>query len=434
MRKIPPQMIEIEESILSGCLLYPEIMKEAVDLLHPSDFYRGDHQRVFETIVELNKKNEPVDLVTVASTLAGAIENIGSKIAYLTDQPIPINVEPYAKKIINCRQLRDMQAAFSTAINACYDQNADYDEVLSATNQKLNEIDAGGASESFISMKELTLQSSDRYEAIKDGAGIPGVMTGYPTIDRLTGGLKGSKLIIVAARPGMGKTAFMCNMIGNMACHGDMTGVFSIEMDKEDLDDRWNASEAGINSSVFHAGYGLDKESWRKLTSVFSRKFDWPVLIDDTGGLKINELKRRARRMVRMGAKVIFIDQLSEIRPGRDMKSKAPWEINTHHVEELGFLKKELKIPIVLLAQLNRELEKRNNKKPMLSDLKNTGMLEEKADIVLLGYRKFPYTRKPEDLNHAEWEIAKHRGGATWNIHMHWQPKFTRFVERALGV
>ena len=429
MKQIPPQMPEIEESILSGCLLFPEQAAETVELLQPADFYRGEHQKIFQTVVDLSKKGEPVDLLTVTSTLTGKIENIAFKLARITEQPIPINTELYAKKIINCRQLRDMQATFSDAINSCYDQNINYDEILSGVNRKLNEIDGGGSNDSFTTMRELTEQSSDRYEAIRNGDAELGIMTGYPTIDRLTGGLKGSKLIIIAARPGIGKTAFMCNWISNMASRGTMCGVFSIEMDKEELDDRWNASEAGINSAIFHAGEKLDGETWKKLTSVFTRKYNWPVLIDDTGGLKINELKRRARRMVRMGAKIIFIDQLSEIRPARDMKGKAPWEINTHIVEELGFLKKELKIPIVLLAQLNRELEKRANRKPILSDLKLTGMLEEKADMVLLGYRRFPYTKRAEDENHAEWELAKHRGGATWNASMYWQPKFTRFVE-----
>lgn len=426
--RIPAHMEDIEESILSACLIFPEMRKEILNLVTEQDFYKLLHQSIFGAIVELEKSREPVDLITVSAKLSGKIQGISSILGKISTCPVPTNIEYYTDRITNCRKLRDMQAVVSKAMNDCFDTTVEFPDVADFVNRQIVEIGGGGINQ-FITMRQLTERSAERYEKIRNGLEPDGVMTGFPTLDRLTGGLKGSKLVIIAARPGMGKTALACNMVANMAKRSIKSGVFSLEMDADELDDRWNSSETGINGSTLKSGGRIDKASWSRLIDVFEMKYHWPVIIDDGGGMNIVELKRRAQKMKQQGAEVIFIDQLSHIRPTKDMLRRTTFEINTAHVEELAFLKKELKIPIVLLAQLNRELEKRADKKPMLSDMKNTGALEEAADIVLLGYRLYPYTRKPEDEGHAEWEIAKQRSGPTWNIHMQWQPKFTRFVE-----
>lgn len=426
--RIPAQVEGAEESLLSACLIFPKMRIEILELLETHDFYKPLHQSVFLAIVELEKAGEPVDLVTVAAKLQDT-PGIATSLSYITEYPIPVDVRYYAQQVINCRKLRDVQAIVSKAMNSCFNPLIDCSELVDSISKQLAEICGARFEGKFTTMRQLTERSAERYEKIKSGGEPDGAMTGFPTLDRLTGGLKGAQLVIIAARPGMGKTALACNMVANMAKRFTKSGVFSLEMDADELDDRWNASESGINGSTLKHGGHIGKAEWDRLADIFEMKYHWPVIIDDTGGLTIGEIKRRARDMKRQGAKIIFIDQLSQIRAGKDMLRKAPWEINTIHVEELAFLKKELRIPVVLLAQLNRELEKRADKKPMLSDLKNTGMLEEAADIVLLGYRLYPYTKRPEDEAHAEWEIAKHRGGPTWNIHMQWQSKFTRFVE-----
>lgn len=219
-------------------------------------------------------------------------------------------------------------------------------------------------------------------------------------------------------------TAIMMNMATNMAKAGRKIGIFSIEMDKEELVDRLISSKSGVNTIKLASGWGLNSEEWEKITYAAERIYEYPIIIDDTGGLKIQELKRRARKMVKDGIEIIFIDQLSKIRGG---KGRSEYEQRSYIVNEIAILKKELRIPICLLAQINRKLEDRTNKKPTLGDLKSTGSLEEDADLVLLGHRKYEYTKAKEDKHHAEWEIAKHRQGATCNIKMYWNGKTVTF-------
>jgi replicative DNA helicase len=221
-------------------------------------------------------------------------------------------------------------------------------------------------------------------------------------------------------------------MIQHMCSRGIKCGCFSLEMDKAELDDRWIAAGANINSIKLNAEPGPDREEWNRILKAADKQSRWPLMVDDTQA-SIAELKRRIRQMVQAGAEIIFIDQLSGITGNR---KKEAWERNSEHVEELKFLKKELRIPIVLLAQLNRELEKRGNKKPILSDLKSTGQLEEDADIVLMGHRPALYAASEEDRQklegYAEWEITKNRQGKEWNIKMWWHEKQQVFQEKAM--
>jgi replicative DNA helicase len=251
----------------------------------------------------------------------------------------------------------------------------------------------------------------------------PGIKTGFRSIDSLTGGFWGALFIIIAARPGIGKTAFMLNMAKNMASCGHRVGIFSIEMDKESLIDRQIASLSGINSIRLRTGR-IGTEDWKAINQAAEKIYNLPIVIDDTGGLTIQELKRRARLMAKKGAEIIFIDQLSKIRGGT---GQSDWEKRSCVVNELAEFKKELRIPIVLLAQINRKAE--DTRKPSLNHLKSTGSLEEDCDLCLIGHRDFPYTRKPEDETKANWELAKNRNGATTDIPMQWDGKTTTFYE-----
>lgn len=428
--KIPAQLIEIEESILAACLLFPEMRSEALELLTPDDFYKPTHAKIFKTITGL-AKNDTVDLLTVSAALSGQFEGVSSRIAEISDTPIPTDMPFYCQKVLNCRQLRDAQAVLLGAYNQCFDPKADFPGIMDAVAAKLSGIDEGSRGASFLTMNELTHRSAERYSSLKEGDDLPGIRTGYRTIDRLTGGFRASQLIIIAGRPGTGKTAFACNLLAYMAAAGTPCGFFSLEMSADELDDRWNAAAAKVNSAVLQFGGRIDDGTWARLVDAFERKSKWPVLVDDNPAT-ISELKRRARLMKRAGAKILFIDQLSHIKPDKEDRSKSTWEANSRIVEEIAYLKKELRIPIILLAQLNRDLEKRSDRKPQLSDLKNTGALEEHADIVLLGYRPFLHTQDPNDETKAEWNIAKHRGGPTWAIPMWWDGKQTKFYEMSV--
>jgi len=428
---MPPCDLDLEQSILAGCILYENIADEIIGLISPDDFYRTSHHKIFKSIQKLANKNQKIDLPSVASSLRESkeLEEIGGVVflSQLVDSaPVPSNVSIFCEKIKNFSRLRKIINICSETSNACFDMSLESIEVINRFQTDALNLDSLIKS-TFTTKEELTSQSIDRYQKARTGKTKQAISTGYGLFDKfLGGGLSGPKLVIIAARPGVGKTALMCNLIRNMCNRNTFCGCFELEMEKEALDDRWIAEAADINSMRLTQPPGPNQEEWKRIMSKAGEQSMWKLLIDDQGGIDIHELKRRARKMKKAGAQVIFIDQLSKISGNRKM---SVFERNTEHVEEIGFLKKELGIPIVLLAQLNRDLEKRNDKKPVLSDLKNTGQLEEEADIVFLGYRKFVHTKDTNDETHAEWEIAKNRQGATRNIEMRFNPQRMRFDE-----
>ena len=423
--KIPPQNIEMEESVLAGCLLYPSFLEDVVDNLLPEHFYKSAHSKIFSAIVQQIKQKKPVDLAVISTVLreGGLLDEIGGAtyLAKLSDAPIPSNMEYACEKLREVATLRKTIAICYKTIESCFDNN-NPKEIIDNIQRDILNID-NFSIDNFVTMKELTPQSIDRYE----NAGKNGdykIKTGFYEFDTLIGGLSGSKLIIIAGRPRMGKTAIMLNMAQYMAQRGDMVGVFEIEMDKEDLDDRIMAGLTGVNTLKLQSGKYLGAADWEKITEAASVKYNLPIIIDDTGGLKIQELKRRSRKMKKLGCKIIFIDQLSKIIGDR---RKSKFEEATQIVEELGHLKKELRIPIVLLAQISRQAITRTGKRPMLEDLKNTGQLEEEGDIVILLHRPFVYTKDPDDEGKALFDVAKARGAPERTINLHWDGKTTTF-------
>lgn len=427
----PPQDLDIEQSILAGCILYNGMADEALDIISPDDFYKTAHRKIFNSIKLLNNKNKAIDLPSVAMALkeSNKLDEIGGGVylAHISDTaPLPSNMPSFCERLKNLSNLRKIINICNNTSNTCFDTSIDLTEIINKFQSEALNLETSTSS-SFITKEELTNQSIERYTKAKDGKAEQALPTGYPTFDRfLGGGFCGPKLIIIAARPGVGKTAIMCNLIKNMCSRNIFCGVFELEMQKEELDDRWISEDADINTMRLTQPPGPSAPEWSRIMSKASEQSTWRLLIDDHGGIDIQELKRRCRKMKKEGAQIIFIDQLSKISGNRKM---SVFERNTEHVEELGFLKKEIGIPIVLLAQLNRDLEKRNNKKPIPSDLKNTGQLEEEADVILLGYRKYIHTKDKADETYAEWEIAKNRQGATWNVEMSFNPQRMRFDE-----
>jgi replicative DNA helicase len=303
--RVPAQLVEIEESILAACLLFPKMRDEALDILSHADFYKPNHGKIFKAICDLTQKHEVADLLTVSAALSGQIDSVMSMIAEISNNPVPTDMASYCHKIVNCRQLRDAQAILSRAFDRCFDPKADFSALMDEATSGLSDIDMGTLGSSFLTMSELTQRSAERYSCLKNGEDMPGIRTGFRTIDRLTGGFRNSQLIIIAGRPGTGKTAFACNLLAHMASAGNQCGFFSLEMSADELDDRWNAAEARVNSAVLKFGGRIDDSTWAKLIDAFERKSKWPVLVDDTPA-SISELKRRAKLMKRSGAKIIF--------------------------------------------------------------------------------------------------------------------------------
>lgn len=424
--KIPPQNIEIERSVLSGCLQYPDFLEDAVDSILPEHFYKTPHQKLFSTIIQQYRQKNPVDSASLFTALKEnkLLGEVGGAtyLAQLLDIPIPSNMEYACEKLREVATLRKTIEICNKTIIACFD-NQNPKEVIDTIQKEILSVDDFSV-DNFITMKELTPQSIDRYENADKGNGDYKLKTGFYEFDTLIGGLSGSKLIIIAGRPRMGKTAIMLNMAQYMAQRGDMVGIFEIEMDKEDLDDRLMSNLTGINTIKLQSGKYLGATDWQKITEAAGKKYDLPIIIDDTGGLKIQELKRRSRKMKKMGCKIIFIDQLSKIIGNR---KKSKFEEVSEIVEEISHLKKELRMPIVLLAQINRQAITRTGKRPMLEDLKNTGQLEEDADIVVLLHRPFVYTKDPNDEGHALFDVAKAKGAPEREINLYWDGKTTSF-------
>lgn len=422
-----PSNTDAEQSIISS-ILYGHVQDEVFDIVSASDFYSSRNRIIFGMMSKMYSEKKVIDLVTLSNELKenNRLDDVGgiSDIVRLIEEsPLAVNPVQYAKIVKAVSSARELcEAAIKIQDEV---QNASYETIESIIDEaqaKILAVKFNPFEKPHLPFNELVSNRVDDYERMSKGKP-SGVNTGFPTIDRITGGFWGGKLIIIAARPGTGKTAFMLNMAKNMVKRNHTVGVFELEMDKEELVDRMFSSFTQINSIKLAMGDIRSNEEWEKINDAASRMYQYNLNIDDTGGLVITELKRRARNMVKDGAEVIFIDQLSKIRGG---KGKSEYEQRSYIVNELMVLKKELKVPIVLLAQINRNA---SMSKPGLQDLKSTGSLEEDSDIVLLGYRKYMQTKDEADRNKASWEIAKHRGGLTWNIDMLWNEKTTTFSE-----
>lgn len=431
--KLPPQNIEAEESLLCSCLLNDPA--EILDILVPEDFYKPAHQKIFRAISSLKKAQQPIDLTSTTTELRlmDCLPECGGAtyLSKLLDEiPQAVNPPYYAKLIKSASVGRRIISKANDIANSIYKTtitNGNIVELLDKAQADILDINFDLGHETFTTFPNLCMSRIDQYEELSKGK-VLGLKTGFPSLDYLTGGFWGSKLIVIAARPRIGKTAIMLNMAKNMAQRGHNIGIFSIEMDKEELMDRQIAGESGINSIRLATGYNITAEEWRKIHEAAGKIYNYSIIIDDTGGITIQEIKRRSRKMVKQGVEMIFIDQLSKIRGGA---GKSEYEQRSFIVNELATLKKELRIPICLLCQINRNADNRPNNKPTLSDIKSTGSVEEDADILLIGHRPFLYTKDPKDEGLATWELAKHRQGPTRNIEMRFDEKTTTFYEIA---
>lgn len=426
---LPPQSVEAEESLLSRIIIDNSSFADIVGILSSNDFYRTAHKKIYAGIIRLHLKQEPIDLVTLSNILkeTGDLQAIGGStyLATIVDTvPLAVNAEHYAKIIKKASIARQLIATANKISVLAHTHDGNIMEILDDAQHQIINIGFDLDNENFATASNILMERIAQIEAMSKKGKELGIQTGFPDLDRLTGGFRGAQFIVIAARPRIGKTAFMMNMASNMAFRGHKVGIFSIEMDKEDLVDRLISSKSGINLTKLITGQTMTSEEWGKINKAAESIYKYQIIFDDTGGLHIQELKRRARKMLKDGVEIIFIDQLSKIKGG---KGNGFYEKTSYLVNEIAVLKKELRVPVCLLAQINRKLEDRSNKKPTLGDLKATSSLEEDADIVLLGHRQYEYTKAEEDLRHAEWEIAKHKQGAGMNMEMDWNGKTVTF-------
>jgi replicative DNA helicase len=416
--KLPPQNTDIEQELLCSILLQSADITEISDILKPEDFYKSSHQMIFKSMVLLSLKKINIDLVSVANKLKNLeeLESIGGP-AYLSklvdNVPVALNALHYAEEIKKYSMRREIiQRAYEIAELA----QEGCENVIETCQRKILDIEDPGSKDKFYTMSQLADEGLDRIEKINSEKQEKGYRIGFSNFDKLCN-IIGSKLIIVAGRPGHGKTSFLLTVSRTFARNKIKTGILSIEMDKEQLHDRSLASISEINTMKLVSYKGIKKDEWDHVNRSSERLSKLPIIIDDTGSVTIDDVERKCRKMVKLGCKVIFIDQLSKIKGSR---GKSEFEKYTHNVNRIADLKKELRIPIFLLSQLNRELEKRpaKDREPKMSDLKQTGALEEDADIIFFIYRPEKYETDPKKAKLIKGQtvinMAKHRQGATF--------------------
>jgi len=435
---LPPQAVEAEAALVSAILLDSSSLLDIVDILTPEDFYKTAHQQIFEAVLDLFNANEPVDLISVSNRLKerGDIEKIGGAayLAQLLDTvPLAVNVEHYARIVYGKACLRRLIEKSNAIAQLCFEDRGEVDEVIDFAESSIFEVSERKIKPAFSHIGSIIEANIDALEERQGNkALITGVGTGYSELDHKTSGLQPSDLIILAARPSMGKTAFAMNIARNTAVENNTpVAVFSLEMSKEQLSLRMLSSEARIDSNRMRSGF-ITPEEWMRITDAAGRLTEAPIFIDDTANLSVVEIRSKARRLkMNHDIGLVIIDYLQL------MKSRGRVERRELEISEISRslkgLAKELNLPVLALSQLNRMLEQRADKRPMLSDLRESGSLEQDADVVAFIYRDEVYNKDENNPNRGKAEIiiSKQRNGPTGAVNLAFLNTYTRFENLA---
>ncbi|MGN0941906.1 MAG: replicative DNA helicase, partial [Selenomonadaceae bacterium] len=433
-----PQSIEAEQSVLGSMLIDNRAIADVVEILSADDFYREAHRLIFEAILALFGENEAVDFVTVTDRLkkAGTLEKAGG-IALVTSLcnlvPVATNAVYYAKIVREKSQLRGLIRAATEIAGRAYEDSEDVDNLMDEAEKQILDVTAMKKTQEFVPMQEILLDTFHRIEVRANAKGaLTGLASGFTDLDNLTSGFQKSDLILVAARPSMGKTAFTLNIATYVAVHEKQpVAFFSLEMSKEQLVSRMLSSEGAIDSSRLRSA-DLDETDWARLIDAADRLNNAPVYIDDTPGITIMELRSKARRIkAEHGLSLIIIDYL-QLMQGRGMRNGDNRQQEISEISRsLKALARELSVPVIALSQLSRGVEARTIKKPMLSDLRESGSLEQDADIVMFLYREDYYDEETENKNITDVIIAKHRNGPVATVQLFFKKEYTKFTNLA---
>ncbi|MCU0585502.1 MAG: replicative DNA helicase [Desulfobacterales bacterium] len=434
---VPPQNIEAEESLLSSILVDNAALLEVVDILAPLDFYRTAHQRVFAAMIELFNRSEPVDLVTLANHLKerGQIEQVGgaAALARLLDAPPSVTPSHHARIVHDKAVLRRLIEKSNAIAKRCFLEQGSADDITDFAESAIFEVTDKKTRQAFYPLSRLIDASIDFLEEKqKNKSLVTGVPTGFTLLDNLTSGLQNSDLIILAARPSMGKTALALNIARNAAVDaGVPVAVFSLEMSKEQLSLRMLCAEASIDSARLRSGF-FSMEDWERVTDAAGVLSAAPIFIDDSPSLSAMEVRAKARRLkMDKNIGLIVIDYL-QLMQGRASAERRDLEISEIS-RSLKALAKEINLPVIALSQLNRMLEQRNDKRPRLSDLRESGALEQDADVVAFIYRDEVYNKEETNPHKgtAEVILAKQRNGPTGDVLLTFLSAYTRFENLA---
>jgi len=441
VEKIPPQAPEAEIAVLGAILIEHEALLKALEMLRGHYFYRGAHQRIFVACQELFERNEPVDLITLANELSrrNQLEEIGGGqyLASLAEAvPTAANVQYHASIIRNKALLRELINACSSVVSSCYEDTEPTEALLDLAEKKIFEVSKDRIRPSFRPIKAVLKSAFEDIERLYSRKGhVAGVPTGFHDLDDLTGGLQHSDLIIIAGRPAMGKTSFALSIAAHAAMEERVpSAIFSLEMSMSHVVQRMLCSEARVEAYRLRTGRLGDKD-WPKLTTAAGRLSEAPILIDDTASMNVLELRAKARRVkAEQGIGLILVDYLQLLKGGGRYESRQ--QEMTEICRSLKALAKELEIPIVALSQLSRAVEARDSKRPQLADLRESGAIEQDADLVAFIYRPGYYKalQSPEEKENYEAEIiiAKQRNGPTDTVKLTFRREYMRFEDAEL--
>jgi len=430
--KVPPHNLEAEQVILGGILINNDALNQIVDLLSSDDFYRKAHSFIFEGMLTLCVRDEPVDIITLTHILeeGGKLDKIGGSdyLASLADATSTSAGIAYHSEIVrDLSTKRKLIEKCSHISDNCFQSTMETPEILDLAEQSVFEIAERNAGQSFYHLREVVKESFGKVESMAHGSGnITGISTGFTDIDNLTSGLQPSDLIIIAGRPSMGKTALALNIVYNAAIENNVgTALFSLEMSSMQLGIRLLGLDGMIDASRLRKG-ALQDDEWTRLIESTDRLSKLPIFIDDSSGLSALEMKAKARRLKKKhDISLVVIDYLQLMQSKRSVESRQQ-EISDIS-RSLKALAKDLNIPVVALSQLNRQVETRPSKKPMLADLRESGAIEQDADLIVFIYRDEHYNPTEENKDKAEIIIGKHRNGPVGMVNLLFRKQYTKF-------
>lgn len=434
--KLPPQNIEAEQSILGAILLENDSLPKVIEVISREDFYKESHRKIYDAMIELFDKSEAIDLITIAEELKkrNEIDAIGGE-AYLStlasQVPTAANIRYHSKIIREKALLRALIKSASEIAGKVYEENLDADELVDQAERIIFNISDKRIKTSFIGIKDLIKGSFETIEHLYDKkSAITGTASGFTDLDELTSGFQRGDLIVVGGRPSMGKTAFSLNIARHVGVEmKEPVAIFSLEMSKEQLAIRMLCSEAMVDSNSVRKGF-IKKEDWSKLTNAAGKLTESPIFIDDSSSTTVLEMRAKARRLKleHKGLSLVIVDYLQLMRGRGGLERSREQEISEIS-RSLKALAKELEVPVIALSQLNRGVEQRQVKKPTLADLRESGAIEQDADVIIFLYRDEFYNRETPEKGKAEIIVAKQRNGPTDTVNLTFFPNYTRFTD-----
>jgi len=432
LERVPPQNIDAEQSVLGAILLDREAIYKVMKVLRPDDFYRENHRIIYEAMLDLNESGSPVDMITVSDHLRrqGTLEKAGG-VAYIASLgetvPTAANVEYYARIVEEKSLLRTLIQVSARIAGMSYEEGEEPEKLITEAEQMIVELGSRRAATAFYAIKDIILDTFAHLEFLYNNRGsVTGVPTSFPDLDRICSGLQPSDLIILAGRPSMGKTALgLCIAYSAALRHNIPVAIFSLEMSKEQLVQRILCAEARVDQHRLRTG-NLEEDDWRMLHETKGKLAGIPIFIDDTPGITVRQVRAKSRLLkAEKGLGLIVIDYLQMMQGNRRYENRQQ-EISDIS-RSLKSLAKELNVPVLALAQLSRLVERRDNKRPIMSDLRESGSLEQDADLIMFIYRDEYYNPDSEKKGIAEIIISKHRNGPVGTVELGFFKEYTRF-------